>query len=61
MKSQITNYTCPVNSKYFGRENQDGGRVRVFLEISQESNLRSDQEKHNNGNKRTNLVDNAFP
>lgn len=60
MKSQIISYTCWAKSKYFGRKNQDGGRVWVFLEICQERNLRSDEVKHKNDNRRANLIDNAF-
>jgi hypothetical protein len=60
MKSQIIGYTCRAKSKYFGRKNQDGGGVWVFLKICQERNLRSDEVEHNNDNRRVNLIDNAF-
>ena len=59
-ESQITRYTGWTKSEYFGRKNQDGGRVWVFLEICQERNLRSDEEEHRNDNRRVNLIDNAF-
>ena len=60
MKRQITHYACWAKSKYFGRKNQDGGGVWVFLEICQERNLRSDEVEHNNDNRGANLIDNAF-